>query len=195
MSVSPEMFEKQMQWIVDHGYTTINLDTYVAIMQGQTAPPANPVVITFDDNHASQYRLAVPILRAKGLRAVFYLTTNRLKHPSFILEDQVRQLSAWGMEIASHTVTHATLTRLSMADLDRELRESKATLEKLTGQPVRHLAYPSTASNALVRKHAEQAGYRTATIMDPRPASPKDDLFRLPRITMMETTILQNVLP
>ena len=195
MSVSPDIFKKQMQWIVDHGYTAINLDTYVAIMKGEILGPVKPVVITFDDNQRTQYTHAFPVLREKGLIGVFYLVTNRLKNKSFILESEVKQMSEWGMDIQSHTIDHATMTYLTLKRLDQELTESRAVLEALTGKPVRHIAYPSTSSNKTVRERAAKAGYKTGSIMDPRPATVKDDFFRLPRIMMIDTTNLAKVLP
>ncbi|MBP7114618.1 MAG: polysaccharide deacetylase family protein [Candidatus Peribacteraceae bacterium] len=195
MSVSPDVFGKQMQWIVDHGYTTVTLDMYVAIMKGEIQGPVKPVVITFDDNNRTQLTHALPILREKGLIGVFYLTTNRLQNKSFILASEVKQMSEWGMDIQSHTIDHATMTYLTLKRLDQQLTESKAVLEAITGKPVRHIAYPSTASNKTVRERAAKAGYTTGSIMDPRPASVKDDFFRLPRIMMIDTTNLTKVLP
>ncbi len=184
-----------MEWIRQHGYTTINLDTYVSIMRGDIAGPAKPIVITFDDNNLTQYTLAAPILREQSHIAVFYLVTNRLKNKSFITEDQVKQLAEWGMDIQSHTLDHATLTHLSLKRLDEEFVQSKAVLEALTGNAVRHVAYPSTAHNKTVRERASNAGFVTGTIMDPRPATSKDDLLRLPRIQMNDTTKLATLLP
>lgn len=184
-----------MKWISEHGYTTIDLDTAAEILQGKRAGPVKPIVITFDDNNRSQYELAFPVLKTYGLSATFYLVTNRLKNTSFLTEDDVREMSAAGMSIQSHTITHSTMTALSLAKLDSELRESKATLEALTGKPVLHLCYPSTAQNATVREHAKRAGYTTATIMDPRRATSKDDLYKLPRIMMTDDSNLQKLLP
>jgi peptidoglycan/xylan/chitin deacetylase (PgdA/CDA1 family) len=190
MSVSPKVFEAQMQWIADKGYTTITLDTLAAILQGTETGPAKPVVITFDDNNLTAYDIALPILQKHNQIAVYYIITNRLGNAGFIDADRVKDLAAKGMDIESHTVTHSTLTALSLKKLDSELTESKRSLEELTGHPVRHIAYPSTMQNATVRKHTKDAGYITGTIMDPRPATAKDDLFKLPRIMMTDDTKL-----
>lgn len=184
-----------MQWILDHGYTTIDLDTAAEILQGKRAGPTKPLVITFDDNNRSQYERAFPVLRDLGLTATFYLVTNRLQNKSFILEDEIRAMAHAGMSIQSHTITHSTMTALNFLTLDKELQESRATLEAITGTPVLHVAYPSTAQNTTVREHTKNAGYTTGTIMDPRNATAKDDLFKLPRIMMTDDTNLQNVLP
>lgn len=195
MSVSPSVFDTQMQWIQDHSYTTITLDEAAEMLTGKTQGPPKPIVITFDDNNRTQYTRAFPILKSRGQVGVFYFVTNRLSNKSFIVSDEVKEMSAAGMDIQSHTISHATMTALSLLKLDKELTESRKTLEDITGKPVRHLAYPSTAQNKTVREHAAQASYVTGTIMDPRPATPSDDLLRLPRIMMTDETNLAKVLP
>jgi peptidoglycan/xylan/chitin deacetylase (PgdA/CDA1 family) len=195
MSVSPTVFEKQMQWLKDKGYTTITLDEYVALRSGAKKAVAKPVVITFDDNNRSQYELAYPVLARNGQTAVFYLITNRLKNPGFLTEDEIRAMSAGGMDIQSHSVTHAIMTNLAAKRLEQELADSKKTLQALVSTPVRHLAYPLTAHNQRIRAAAAAAGYVTATIMDPRNAKMSDDAMKLPRIMMTDDTVLSKVLP
>ncbi|HRH94047.1 MAG TPA: polysaccharide deacetylase family protein [Candidatus Peribacteria bacterium] len=195
MSVSPKVFEAQMQWLVDHGYQTVSLDAAAAILQGKDAGPAKPVVITFDDNNLTAYDLALPVLLSHGQTATYYIITNKLGNKSTIDRDRVKDLVAKGMDIQSHTDSHVVLTAVGTKRLDFELTESKRILEELTGRPVTHLAYPGTAHNKTVREHAQKAGYVTGTLMDPRNATPKDDLMKLPRIMMTDDTKLAKVLP
>lgn len=195
MTVSPEIFEKQMQWISERGYTTIDLDTLVAIFRGEQQPPPKPLVITFDDNNLSQYDVALPVMEKFGIKAVIYLVTHRLTQKGVIDAAMAKDMAARGMDIQSHTLDHATLTNLSINRLDEELLGSKKVLEDLIGKPVRHVAYPSTAQNKTVRERTKAAGYTTGTIMDPRPATVKDDLFKLPRIMITDDTDMKKLLP
>jgi len=195
MTVSPEIFDTQMKWLRDHGYTTVNLDTLIEILEGKRYGPLKPIVITFDDNQLNSYENGVPILEKYGHTAVFYLITNRLDQKVMINRERALDLIARGMDVQSHTVTHAGLSGLSPDQIDWQLRESKRVLEELTGKPVRHVAYPLTAHNATVRARAKEAGYVTGTIMDPRPMNERDDWFKLPRIMMTDTTNLEKVLP
>lgn len=194
MSVSPSIFEKQMQWIKDHGYVTVTLDQALDQLRGKPGPE-KPVVITFDDNNRTQYTYAFPLLKKNNQIGVFYLVTNRLKNHAFILEEEVKTMAEAGMDIQSHSVTHSTLSMLNLKRLDEELAQSKKTLEAITGKSVYHVAYPSTGQNKTVRERAKAAGYTTGTIMDPRVATPKDDAYKLPRIMMTDDTNLQRVLP
>ena len=195
MTVTPETFEKQMQWLSDDNYTTIDLNTFVSIIKGERAGPTKPIVITFDDNQESQYTEALPVLQKHHQIAVFYLITGRINAATLLSTAQIKEMSADGMDIESHTITHRVLTLLSLSELDKELTQSKKTLETLLGKTILHIAYPGTAHNKTVREHAAAAGYITGTIMDPRNATEKDDLMKLPRIMMTDDTNLTKVLP
>ncbi len=195
MSVTPSVFERHMQWLADKGYTTIDLDTLACIMARTCGMPEKPVVITFDDNNRSQYELAFPVLRRHGFTGVFYLVANRLENKANILREEVQEMASAGMDIQSHTMTHAWLTSRTPEQLTWELAESRRILEEFTGKPVRHVAYPSVMHNATVRARAQELGYVTGSIMDPRNARDTDDRFKLPRIMMTDDTVLERVVP
>jgi peptidoglycan/xylan/chitin deacetylase (PgdA/CDA1 family) len=195
MSISPKGFERQMQWLVDRGYTTVSMDDAAAMLKGDIGGPAKPVVITFDDNNMSGYDLGLPVLKKHGLTATFYIVTDRLGNKNTTHREILKSMVASGMDIQSHTVTHRALTGLGQKDIDWELTESKKALEELIGKPVRHVAYPGTAHNQTVRDRTKAMGYVTGTIMDPRAAVPTDDLMKLPRIMMIDDTNLQKMLP
>lgn len=195
MSVTPSVFEHHMQWLADKGYTTIDLDTFACIMARTCGMPEKPVVITFDDNNRTQYEIAYPALKRHSFTGVFYLVANRLENKANILREEVREMAANGMDIQSHTMTHAWLTHRTSDQLTWELAESRRILEELTGKSVRHIAYPSVMHNATVRARAAELGYITGSIMDPRNAKDTDDRFKLPRIMMTDDTVLERVVP
>ncbi len=195
MTVTPETFAKQMQWLDDKGYTTMTLSELTAAIRGETWLPQKPVVITFDDNNLTQYDVALPIMEQHGQRAVFYLIAKYLDSDNMVNRDRALALQDKGNEIASHTMTHRALPGLNDADLKWELEESKRLLEELTGKPVKHVAYPGTAHNQRVRDAAKAAGYETATIMDPVNLTQANDWMKWPRIMMTDDTNLEKVLP
>jgi len=56
--------------------------------------------------------------------------------------EQVREMSAAGIEFGSHAMTHPVLTTLEDDALDWELRESRRTIEHKTGKACDVIAYP-----------------------------------------------------
>lgn len=70
---SPEQFRRQMEILARYG-TPIGVDELVRALEG--APlPKNPVMVTFDDGYRSCHDVALPILRAVGMRATFFVAS------------------------------------------------------------------------------------------------------------------------
>jgi peptidoglycan/xylan/chitin deacetylase (PgdA/CDA1 family) len=56
--------------------------------------------------------------------------------------DQVRVMHRGGVDFGSHTMTHPVVSRLSPAEMQLELLQSKQILEERLDRPVRHFAFP-----------------------------------------------------
>lgn len=195
MTVAPSFFERHMAHLAARGYTTMDLDSLVAILEGQTAGPTKPVVITFDDNNLNAYDVGVPIMEKYGHTATFYQVAGKLDSAGTIDREKTRDLIERGFDIQSHTMTHRILPALPVDQIDWEFQESKRILEEFTGKPITHVAYPGTSHNATVRDRARLAGYTTGTLMDPRNVTEGGDYFKMPRIMMTDDTNLEKVLP
>jgi peptidoglycan/xylan/chitin deacetylase (PgdA/CDA1 family) len=96
--------------------------------------------------------------------------------------DQVRELHAAGMELGSHTVSHARLACVLAERAYEELEGSKQTLERELGARVSLLAYPAGSHSRDVLDLVQEAGYEAAFTTASGPVRPGDDPFRLPRI-------------
>jgi len=78
---TPEQFRRQMEMLVRY-CNPIGIDELVRAFDGAQLPK-NPVMVTFDDGYRSCHDVALPILRAVGLRATFFVAT------SFVQERRV----------------------------------------------------------------------------------------------------------
>lgn len=101
--------------------------------------------------------------------------------------DALREMRASGFEIGSHGVGHCMLALLSPEQLEAELVESKAALERELGEPATLLSYPVGGELAFDRRVMEAtmaAGYRGACSYicgtNPQPALNRFALRRLP---------------
>lgn len=114
-------------------------------------PAPSPLVsFTFDDGSLSALTEAAPTLQKHGLTGTNYVTTNCVgmttvpntcradtEVPYMTWDEILRLQNTFGWEIGSHTVTHQCLvsvgddcqaTKLTPAEVEAELTESKATL-------------------------------------------------------------------
>lgn len=119
------------------------------------------VVLTFDDGGRSNKELAWELLRARGLRAHFFVCPALLGRPGFLSPADVRELAAAGNAVGSHGLHHRSLTALSEAELCLELTGSRTALEALLGVPCTSLALPYGTRNARVLRAIWDAGYRS----------------------------------
>ncbi len=164
------------------GYQGVTMEQVHRAWSGGPGLPDKPVVVSFDDGYLSHYVSARPILQAAGWPGVLNLKTGNIDPKGGIAPWQVKALVAAGWEIGAHTITHADLTTLDAAGLDREVAGSKRELEKQFGVTVETFCYPAGKYDDAAEQAVKRAGFSTATTVDPGIASPKDNQLLLPRV-------------
>jgi peptidoglycan/xylan/chitin deacetylase (PgdA/CDA1 family) len=190
LTVSPADFAAQMVWLVRHGYHAITeLQAFVALERG-TKLPHKPLMITFDDGYRDVLWNAAPVLRRLHLRATEFVITGRISGPdsSFLTWPQLIRLERHGVEIGSHTITHADLPALPAADALRELRDSRRVLEAHLHRTVQWLAYPYGKSNPAVVELVRKAGYVLAMTTAPGTLQSAREPLLLKRDEILDTT-------
>lgn len=157
--ITPENFEKQMQYLKDNNYTPITFDALVQHLNFGTSVPEKAVVITFDDGWKNQYIYAVPILKKYGFTATFFIVT-KTRSGGYMTWEELKNLVTDHFEIASHTEHHAKLGGdIVETVLQQEVSGSKKELEDTLGITVTTLAYPYYSQSDRARKAVEDAGY------------------------------------
>ncbi|HEX6349170.1 MAG TPA: polysaccharide deacetylase family protein [Candidatus Dormibacteraeota bacterium] len=163
LSVTPDAFAQQMDWLQANGFHPVNFDDLRAYFLGVSPLPARPVIITLDDGYRDLYTTAFPILHQHGFKAVAYLVSGFLGAPNNVTPDQVVEMDHAGLQVGAHTFSHADLTKTSNDQLRYELVDSKTALEALVGHPVVDFCYPSGRFDGRVVAAVKAAGYQTAT--------------------------------
>lgn len=163
--ITPELFEQQLVYLQDHGYTTVGLDELAKdINTGTTTQGMKPVALTFDDGWRNQYKYAFPLLKKYHMTATFYVYTKPIDHENvhYLTWDNVKEMNTAGMTIGSHTLSHPFLKNSSSADMHKEIFESKKVIEAEIGKPVQNFAQPFGYSTPEIEVLIKEAGYATA---------------------------------
>ena len=157
-------------------------------LHGMPGPEATDGVtlFTFDDAYEDFYIAALPILRDFGFRCTVFVVASLIGSTNGWDESrgrrtrqlmnlaQLREISDLGIEIGSHSMTHAWLPSVEPADLWREVFDSKCLLEDSIGKRVRSFAYPSGGVGIRERLAVRAAGYDTAMTTIPGRNRPFD---------------------
>lgn len=161
--ITPELLEQHLSYLALHGYTTITPDVLSeAIDTGTTTPFRKPVMLTFDDGWENQYTYAFPLLKKYHATATFYVFTNPIgKQKHFLTWEQLEEMDKAGMTIASHTLSHPNMTKISDEQLRHEIEYSKKVLEEHLHKPIRHFATPFGQSNELIESTIKESQYKT----------------------------------
>src|SRR4051794_17571379 len=180
--VDPSSFDREMEWLKDHGYHGVSLNqVYDDWFKGGKLP-GKPVVISFDDGYRSQYVYARPELRELRWPGVLNMIVATLEHPGGELNPQmVQTMINDGWELDSHTIHHLDVSQLSGSELEQEVGESRRILQQRFHQPVNFFCYPSGRFDAQAIQAVRAAGYLGATTTEEGPA-PKGEIYTLKRI-------------
>lgn len=129
------------------------LGLVVAILAGGHCPPPEPsphilfhlalkkplVALTFDDGPSpTNTPIILRILRAHQAHATFFVVGKEGERHGALLRAIVRS----GNEVASHSYSHARLSRMDSVKLETELNHAVVSVQRFTGIPPRFLRPP-----------------------------------------------------
>lgn len=187
--VTPEELEEHFQLLKSEGVTPISIDDLMVHLRTGTPLPEKPVVLTFDDGYKGHYEYVYPLLKKYGYPAVFSIytdgITNNTGRPKATWE-QIREMAKDPLvTISAHSVTHPLdLTKLPDEQLQKEVVESKKTLELYLGIPIHYFTYPVGKYDERVAQLVASSGYQMALTMsdtDERYAGASDNLLAVSR--------------
>jgi len=196
--VSPSSFATQMQWLSRLGYTGLAMSELLPYLRGEKK--GKVVGITLDDGYQSNFLHALPILKNLGFSATCYVVSGKLgQHNEWdealgIAQATlmgVEDMRTWvdaGMEVGSHTCSHADLNQLSLAEAGHELLQSKSDLENLLQKPVTQFCYPYGHFSSEHESLVSQSGYVAATTTHRGRACATDRMTALPRVPVVRST-------
>ena len=112
----------------------------------------------------------------------------------YLTWDDVKAMEAAGMEVGSHSMTHACLATLPRPQMIDEITDSKKALDARLARPAVGFAFPFGKRYAVPANAAPDlsaAGYRYALTTDFGRISAGADRFRLPRISVEDAPLVR----
>ena len=198
--VDPDAFDRQLGFLKLLGYRGLCMGALQPYLRGEKT--GKVVGITLDDGYVNNLAHALPALVRHDFSATCYVVSGQLggsnvwdaMHgvPAQPLMDTA-QLRAWvagGQEVGAHTRNHVDLRALAPAAARAEIAGCRSDLEDVLGVPVRHFCYPYGHYAPEHAQMVREAGYETATTTQRARTTAQDDLFRLPRAPVLQSTSL-----
>jgi peptidoglycan/xylan/chitin deacetylase (PgdA/CDA1 family) len=154
----------------------VSTDTVIDIVSGTVTVKENLFHISFDDGFKNVLTNALPVLNDYGVCAAFFVPTLQVqaadgsKNPYATSDiematwDDLGRAAEKGLEIGSHTRTHARFSDISNspAAIEDEILGSKADIEENLGRPCRYISWPYgrlSDADPVSLQAVERAGY------------------------------------
>ncbi len=210
LDVPPTLFAAHMRALVEGGYTVVTAGEVIQRLQDRREFPPKTVCITFDDGYRNNFSNAFCELQRCGFRASFFVVTDYIgsgrrfawlstkRTDRSHIEDShiweplrwtdVLEMNAAGMEMASHSCTHADFSELEPEEMRREVSDSRRALLMRLGDSVSRVfvcpfgAEAATAKQLISVLH--ENGYVGAFTGRTGAVGPTSDPFDLPRLTV-----------
>jgi peptidoglycan/xylan/chitin deacetylase (PgdA/CDA1 family) len=169
--VGAEAFAAQLGHLRRRGWRALDLDGYLAALDGAPTPRRS-YLVTIDDGHESVPRVAAPMLEAAGVPSVLFVCPGLLGDRARWAPDypeerlagpgELRAVAATGMELGVHGWDHTRMLGMDESTLRRHVEDARSELEASTGVRARAFAYPYGTHDAAARDAVASAGYSAA---------------------------------
>lgn len=187
LSISPQEFEEQMEYLNKNNYHTITPDQLLAYLKSGKQLPDKPIMITFDDGYLDNYSNAYPIMKKYGFTATIFVVTNLVNHDErFMTWNQAKEMQKSGFVFGSHTANHTSLTTLTKEQVMNELNQSRNEITRQLGKPPKYFAYPTGTYNLEIEDMVRKAGYKAAFTIEYGQVGADSDLYLLQRIPIFK---------
>jgi peptidoglycan/xylan/chitin deacetylase (PgdA/CDA1 family) len=192
MTVTTPVFESQMKYLKDNGYTIIPLRQLIDNVAGKGVEiPQKAVVIVADDAHKTVYTDMLPIAKKYNLPVTLFVYPSAVSNARYAMTwKQLHELKATGLfDIQSHSYWHPNFNkdkkRIKKDEYERfvdvQLVKSNAKLEKEFGGKVDLIAWPFGIYDDFLIGRAKAAGYIAAFSIERRHITKAESIMRLPR--------------
>lgn len=195
INTTPGQFEEQMRFLKESDCDVVPLRDVAQTAATGARSARTRVAITFDDGYRDFLTSAFPVLQKYGFSSSVFLPTAFIGDTPKIFKgkeclswSEVRELQNAGVDFGSHTISHPQLHSIGVSEVEREVRESKLTIEQKLGFEVDGFSYPYAfpegdgAFRLRLRKTLEESGYTYGVSTILGTVRPGEDVFFLKRL-------------
>jgi peptidoglycan/xylan/chitin deacetylase (PgdA/CDA1 family) len=201
LTVTTGQLRRHFDYLNRNGYTTIFISELLEYVEHKKPLPAKPVMITLDDGYRDNYTSLYPLLKEYNIKANIFLVAgfiqspdNKHIHPNpmgeFMHVADALTMSKDMVQFGLHTFTHQSYSKLSLPEIEADIKRTKERLQEL-GIPVQPChAYTFGAYNQkdekkrqamfeLLKQHDIRMAFRVSNWVDKLPVRNKLFISRI----------------
>ena len=143
-------------WILILNFTTQRIQAEENIYHNNPEK-VKKIALTFDDGPHPRYtKQILEILSEYNVTATFFIIgVNAINYPDTLLA-----VKDSGCEIANHTFSHKSVSSMSVAEIDTEIKDCQSTVYQITGKTTSLFRPPEGACVEQVKEAADELDYK-----------------------------------
>lgn len=182
--VPQKMFNDQIKWLYDNKFTAMSMGELLESMRTGKVPK-KPVVITFDDGYADNYKSAFQTLKNYNMKATFFIITDNIGSGDYFMNlDMLKEMRDYGMYIENHTANHLELNTLSRENAYDSIKRAQEFIQEKLGLKSEYLCYPVGRYSNETIEIAKELGIKAAVTTQGGISSSNDGNYELKRVRM-----------
>ena len=142
LTVTTGELRKHFEYLNKKGYTSIFISDLLNYIEHQKPLPAKPVMITLDDGYRDNYTCLYPLLKEYHIKANIFLVAGFIQSPDnkhltpnpmgeFMHVEEALIMSKDMVQFGLHTYSHQSYSKLSLDEIEADIRQTKTRLQEL----------------------------------------------------------------
>ena len=182
--VTPDNFEKQMEYLKKGSYKVISLDELVKGIENKRRFRRKTLVITIDDGYKDIFTYAYPILKRYEFPATIFVIANHIDNrEDFLTREEIKEMLGHNISIGAHTKNEFYLPEIEKEGiLWDEIVNCKFLIESKIGSRIDFFCYPIGGFTEEIKEIVQKGGYKAACTTNRGFSKFNKDLYELKRV-------------
>lgn len=183
LTIDNVMFEDQISYLVENGYTTLDVYDLVYALENRTTLPEKSIIITIDDGYDDNYTYAFMLAKKYEVVMNFMISTGLIGKSGYMQWEHLQELNESPYaSIYNHTTTHAPLGYITKDKIEEEIITANEQLAVNLGLENKIITYPYGSYDTEAIETLKELGMTAAFTTDNGRTHCRSTIMNLPRI-------------
>jgi peptidoglycan/xylan/chitin deacetylase (PgdA/CDA1 family) len=183
LTVDSVIFEDQISYLLENGYTALDVYDLVYALQNRTTLPEKSIIITIDDGYDDNYTYAFMLAKKYEVVMNFMIPTGLIGKSGYMQWEHLQELmDSPYASIYNHTTSHAPLGYITKDKIEEEIITANEQLAVNLGLENRIVTYPFGSYDTEAITTLQELGMTAAFTTDDGRKHCRSTMMRLPRI-------------
>jgi len=187
-NITNEQFNSHLKEFSLEKYNILSLEFIIDTIINDDDLPDNTIGISIDDADRSFLKYAWPKFKEQNIPVTLFINTSIISNNSkdYLNWDEIRMLMNEGVEIGSHSHTHNHLHKLSIDEINYNIKLSNKIFLKELGKIPNLFAYPYGEADLQIINQLKKYKYKVAFGQHSGVINETSNLYYLPRFSLNE---------